>query len=285
MMLGFDGAGPEEPTAQDNGWDDDDTVEDADPGDPATVPEGGETPIGAPTAADAAAAAAASSLPAPTGIVKKPAPEPDPRKGLGLLIASGAVGAVAWGGAAARIGLVKKCIDGDQNVSTVLDCVRAIPSYLGLTVLVWLANDATYGLAPGAGVVRGRYEASEFAYSGKYDRKGTIWTAVGGATLGAGIIGKVALWAMSFNVFKCPTDTVEDVDNLDSCIRRKWTGMLLAHQFVSSTIAGGAGALGFGIYYTKERAARTKLFFRPEQVRITPFGNFDSLGLSLTGRF
>lgn len=77
---------------------------------------------------------------------------------------------------------------------------------------------------------------------------------------------------------------------LDDCLRKRLIGINLAHQFSSTMIAGGAGALAFGIYYNKERDAREKLFFRPQQVRLTPWGDFSirsnaALGMSLTGRF
>jgi hypothetical protein len=76
-----------------------------------------------------------------------------------------------------------------------------------------------------------------------------------------------------------------EADRFSSCLRRRLIGQYLGHQFASSTIAAGAGVLGFGIYYTKERAAREKLFFRPQQVRIMPYGDRGSMGLSLAGRF
>ena len=285
LSVGPEEAAPAEgddaaPDGDDNGWGDEDTVDSG----VTSEPTDGTNPTAPPV--DAAAVGATTPPTPADGIVKKPAPQPDQsKKGYGLLISAGVVGAIAWGAAGARIGLIRKCVDTDQDVSNIFDCVRQVSSYLGLTAMVWIANDVTYGLGPAAGMVRGRYEAGEYAYSGKYDRKGKIWTGVGGGIFGAGLLFKITLWALTFNVFKCPVDTVEDVNNVDDCLRRRMTGQLLAHQFASGMIAGGAGAMTYGIYYSKERAAREKLFFRPETVRVSPWGNIDTLGLSLSARF
>ncbi len=283
FAVGPEDAEGSEPPSDDNGWGDEDTVDSGVTTDPAT-PTDGTNPTAPPVDP---AAVGATQPPTPVdGIVKKPAPQPDQsRKGLGLLISAGVVGAIAWGAAGARIGLVRRCVDSDQNVENIFDCVRSISSYLGLTAMVWIANDVTYGLGPGAGMVRGRYEASEYAYSGKYDRKGTIWTAVGGGIFGVGLVSKITLWALTFNVFKCPVDEIADANEFDDCLRRRLTGQLLAHQFASGMIAGGAGAMTYGIYYSKERAAREKLFFRPETVRLSPWGSMDTMGMSLSARF
>lgn len=276
--------GDAEPEGDDNGWGDEDTVDSGVTSDPAAPADGTATP---PTPAEAAAVGASTPpTPVADGIVKKPAPLPDQsKKGYGLLISAGVVGAIAWGAAGARIGLIRRCVDTDQTVNNLFDCVRQVSSYLGLTAMVWIANDVTYGLGPGAGMVRGRYEAAEYVYSGKYDRKGKLWTGIGGGVFGVGLLSKITLWALTFNVFKCPTETIEDIENVDDCLRRRMTGQLLAHQFASGMIAGGAGAMTYGIYYSKERASREKLFFRPETVRLTPWGSLDTMGLSLSAKF
>jgi hypothetical protein len=287
-VLGAAATGPEdaappaepaaEPAGDDNGWGEEDTVAPADPtAPPVTQPVAPVGPAPDPT------------QPIPSGfnadgsIIKRPAPEPDPRKGIGLLVGAGVAGAVAWGVAGARIGLVSKsCVDTSDVGGSILDCVRKVPTYLGLTILVWLANDSTYALGPAAGLVRGRYEAGEYMYSGKYDRKPGVWAGTGGAIMGVGIISKVALWALSFNVLKCdPNDPAAFGD----CVRKRWTGMLVAHQFASGMIAGGAGAMTFGIVYGKERRSREKLFFRPEQVRLVPELSNEMAGMALVGRF
>lgn len=276
---------------EDMGWGEDDTVAPAEdpapPSDPVAPAAGTTAP---PPVSGMSPDGTVAGMSATGAIEKKPAPKPDRKQGIGLMVAAGAVGAVAWGMAGARIAMINRCVTTDQDVSSALTCVTEVPAYLGLTVLIWLANDTTYGLGPAAGMVRGRYEASEYAYSGKYDRKGTIWAATGGAIMGVGIIGKITSWALGFKVLNCPAGTVEEIEMLDDCLRKRLIGINLAHQFSSTMIAGGAGALAFGIYYNKERDAREKLFFRPQQVRLTPWGDFSirsnaALGMSLTGRF
>jgi hypothetical protein len=273
---------PEEgaPAGDDNGWGDEDTVAPA-PADPTAPPV--TQPVAPVGPAPQPVQPATPGVNPDGSIIKKPAPEPDPRKGIGLLVGAGVAGAVAWGVAGARIGLVSKsCVDTSDVGNSILDCVRKVPTYLGLTILVWLANDSTYALGPAAGLVRGRYEASEYMYSGKYDRKAGVWAGAGGAIMGVGIVSKIALWAMSFNVLKCDAN---DPAGFGDCVRKRWTGMLVAHQFSSGMIAGGAGAMTFGIVYGKERRSRERLFFRPEQVRIMPELNNEMLGLSLGGVF
>ena len=53
----------------------------------------------------------------------------------------------------------------------------------------------------------------------------------------------------------------------------------------SGMIAGGAGAMTFGIVYGRERRSREKLFFRPEQVRLVPELSDEMAGMALVGRF
>ena len=288
---GVHAAGPEA-TPEEGGWGEEDTVPDEAPAadtepaptDPATAPADPATdPTVAPAPAPAPAGTPGTAA-GGTGIVQKPAPEPGNKKGLGLMIAAGGVGAIAWGATAATAGLLSNsCAKGatvDNAGDTFGKCVTKATSILGLIVLKWLANDATYGLAPAAGLVRGRWEASDYVYSGNHDRKGTMLAAIGGGALGAGIIGKVVLWGLLPNTLRCPVDL-----GYGPCVRRRWVGYIIGQQVMSSTIAAGAGLLAFGVYYGKERKARERLFFRPDQVRIVPSMSPQFSGMSLAGRF
>ncbi|MEM6994708.1 MAG: hypothetical protein AAF721_29615 [Myxococcota bacterium] len=268
------------------GWDDEDSVpvdsEDTAP----TAEPAPEQPV-APATPAAGDPAAPGTVLGGSGIVKKPAPAPDNKKGLGLIIASGAVGAVAWGMAAAQAGIIaKSCVTGDETVddagTTITGCVTQAGTFILLTAFKWIPNSVTYGLAPGAGIVRGRWEAQDHAYSGNHDRNGTVFIAAGGAALGVGLIGKIVMWGLIPRTFACPIDPI---DEYGPCVRRRFAGYFLGQQFLSSSIAAGAGLLAFGIYYNKERAAREKLFFRPDQVRLIPNVTREFAGASLAGRF
>lgn len=279
-----DSPAPEDAPTDDNGWGDEDTVPEGDGSTPPATDAGpAEAPVADPTATAAPANAPGTVL-GGIGIEKKPAPAPSGKKGLGLMIAAAGVGAIAWGTAGATAGLISNsCVDGGSDVGgTLTTCVTKVTSVLGLTVLKWIANDVTYGLAPAAGLVRGRYEASENAYSGKFNRNGVMFAAIGGGALGVGIVGKVVLWGLIPKTFNCPIDPIEDYG---PCVRRRFVGYFIGQQFMSSSIAAGAGLLAFGIYYNKERKARERLFFRPEQVRLIPNVSQEFTGMTLAGRF
>lgn len=280
-------AGPEDG----DGWGDEDTVpEDSEWGEGDSVPEGGAPgPAEAPatTTPPATAPVGDGTVAGGSGITKKPAPPPDNQKrGLGLMISAGAVGGIAWAMSAAQAAIISKsCIedaDGGDPGGTISSCITQAGGLIALTAFKWIPNATTYGLAPAAGIVRGRYEAADFAYSGNHDRNGTLFAGLGGGILGLGIIGKVVMWAMVPRTFACPTNPIEDYG---PCVRRRWAGYFIGQQVMSSSIAAGAGLLAFGIYYNKERAARERLFFRPENVRIVPNVQREFTGMTLMGRF
>lgn len=273
-----------------DGWGDEDTVpEDSEWGEGDSVPEGGAPgpePASA-TTTPPATAPADGTVAGGSGITKKPAPAPDKQKrGLGLMISAGAVGGIAWAMSAAQAAIISKsCIedaDGGDPGGTISGCITQAGGLIALTAFKWIPNATTYGLAPAAGIVRGRYEAADFAYSGNHDRNGTLFAGLGGGILGLGIIGKVVMWALVPRTFACPTNPIEDYG---PCVRRRWAGYFIGQQVMSSSIAAGAGLLAFGIYYNKERAARERLFFRPENVRIVPDVQREFTGMTLMGRF
>ena len=277
--------GEDDEVPEDTEWGEGDTVPD---GTTDTGPATGAPATGAPAAGTPATGAPADGTVAGgSGITKKPAPPPDKQKrGLGLIIAAAGVGGVAWAMSAAQAAIISKsCIedaDGSDPGGTISSCITQAGGLIALTAFKWIPNATTYGLAPGAGIVRGRYEAADFVYSGNHDRNGTLFAGLGGGLLGLGIIGKVVMWALVPRTFACPTNPIEDYG---PCVRRRWAGYFIGQQVMSSSIAAGAGLLAFGIYYNKERAARERLFFRPDNVRIVPNFQREFAGVSLAGRF
>jgi len=222
-----------------------------------------------------------------TGIVKKPAPQPQDKKGIGLIAAAGAVGGLAiFAGVGRMVIISDACASGSEIVTdaeaSITNCVTSAKNLLSLTVLEWLANSTAYGLAPAAGLVRGHYDASSYVYSGSPDRKGLLLAGIGGGLLGAGVIAKVGLWAsvLSGKRFICPVDT-----NYGKCVRRNFVGYFGGVQLASSAITAGAGLLAYGVVYNRDRVAKERLFFRPEQVKLSPSLTRNFAGLSLTGRF
>ncbi len=266
--------------AADNGW-----------GEPSTEPAPGTEAVPTAEAPPGDASAPLPVLPTPpppgasTGLVKQPAPPPMGNTGIGLIVAAGAVGGVAIVSGVGRMVIISKsCATTTGLVSdtegSIGSCLRSAGSFIGLTVLEWTANAASYGLAPAAGVTRARYDGSNYMFSGRPDHNGAMLAGIGGGLLGLGVLTKVGLWATLTSRFTCNADA-----EYGKCVRRRFTAYFGAQQLGSSAIAAGAGLLAYGIVYRKDRAAKERLYFRPEQVRLGPSFSRQFTGLSLSGRF
>ncbi len=262
-----------EDAAAENGWDEPEP--EAAPADEAPPAEVGPAP--APVVTPVA--------PSTGTIVKKPAPPPPDKNGLGLMIAAGAVGGVALASGVGRMVIISNACATTGDVvndaeASIGRCVRDAGSLLGLTVLQWTANTGTYVLAPLAGMVRGQFDSSRYMYEGKPNHNGLLLAGIGGGVLGIGVIAKVGLWASLTSRFVCTPDA-----EYGKCVRRKFVGYLGGQQVASMAIGAGAGLLAYGVFYNKERKAKERLFFQPEQVRLAPSVGRNYSGFSLTGRF
>ncbi|MCA9655233.1 MAG: hypothetical protein H6712_12165 [Myxococcales bacterium] len=280
---------PEDAAAA-NGWD-----EPAE--EPAADPAATDPSATAPATTDPAATV--EPVPAPvvppptdTGIVKKPAPKPADKKGIGLIVGASAVGGVAIAMGVGRMVIISDaCASGSEFImdtgGSLTKCVTAAKNLLTFTVVEWIFNATSYGLAPAAGMVRARYDASSYVYSGKPNRNGILLAGIGGGVLGVGVIAKITLWGslLSGKRFLCPAGSEEEILDYGKCVRRNFVGYFGGVQLASTAIAAGAGLLAYGVFYNKDRQAKERLFFRPEQVRVSPTFSHQYAGLSLTGRF
>lgn len=196
------------------------------------------------------------------------------QNGLGLMIASGAVGAVAWGTMGWRMAIVRNGCRNDTDLTTVSeeDVAELVGSGVGcanarvLSTLAWvlqsLPNSVNWGLAPAAGMLRGEYDAARFVLEGAPDRQHKVFIGVGAGLLGAGAIGRIALVFIRarslFNPTKsyivtCIEGDMTTPEEFFDCYARKNMLHFFGHQLTSASVGLGAGLLAYGVSYGKNR--------------------------------
>lgn len=225
----------------------------------------------------------------PAEIVK-----PGYSKGTGLIIGASITGGLAWVIGLTRMGFVKQCEDaltdasgmptGESGVDAASKCLfRAGAGNIALGIVQVPMNWATWGMAIGAGIMRGRYEGTEHAWTGHESRKANAFIGAGAGMLAVGVIGRVLTMAFAATPYKNFAED-GDADQLFKSIRLRLFGI----QMSSAMIAAGAGLLAFGVVYRKNYNAESS---RLKQVRVSPVLSTDPYtgasytGFSLTGRF
>ncbi|HET6581940.1 MAG TPA: hypothetical protein VFG69_00810 [Nannocystaceae bacterium] len=253
-----------------------------------------DEPITDPPAPAPAPAPAVEQTPPPgmqeTHEVTRPLTHP----GIGLMVGAGVAGLAGWGLMAGKMGLVNRCSDdidstmttGDAEV-TAYSCFTSAKAILGLSVAGWFVNWATWGLAAGAGAVRGKHDGVGYAWDGTPDRKSVGFIAGGAATMGIGLlgVGLTRVFALT-NILRCPIDT-----EVDHCVKRRLNGYFAGVQISSALVATGLGLMIYGIVYRKSRRQFEDKAPRVSHVQVVPdvslfrgAGGAYS-GLALTGRF
>lgn len=235
-------------------------------------------------------AAAVESKPAgPTHEVVRP----KTHSGIGLMVGAGAAGATAWGLTIGKIVLAERCNDSIQEGGTVEDaqvtvfqCFKNIKSILGLSIAGWFANWATWGLAAGAGGVRGKHDGVRFAWEGRPDRVAGGFIGGGAAMLGVGVVGIGVSRVLALTkILQC--DVNADINN---CVTRGFRGYFAGLQVSSSLVAAGLGLMVYGIVYRKnrqmfkDRSRVATLQIVPDN-SLFPRSGYDYNGLALTGKF
>ncbi|MFO0636860.1 MAG: hypothetical protein U0168_28860 [Nannocystaceae bacterium] len=246
--------------------------------------------------------------PATTTAAPTPTPAPKPaadanakpsyRKGTGLIIGASITGGLGWVLGLTRMAFVKKCSDAIQDAnnaqkgfSAASTCfTRAGLGNLLLLPFQYTLNAATWGLAPAAGAVRGRYDGVEHAWARRPSRKAGVFIGVGAGVLALGVIGRIVAAAMVGAPFKkLSADALAaDPDGAVDDFARAYRLRLFGVQISSASIALGAGLLAFGAAYRKNYDAQSKFL---KQVRIMPDVQIDprvglgSAGLAVSGRF
>jgi hypothetical protein len=242
------------------------------------------------TPGDPADAVAPAPVPPPVLPVPAPPPmivtRPAPPSGLGLMIGAGVTGGLGWLIALAKLSAAKKCrsafgeavLDpGASGVDAIRQCARSSGAIVGLTLPGWLVNDVTYGLAPAAGVARGKYDGARAAWDGQPNRKTPVFIGVGAGLLAAGVVGRITTLVVFFRQL--------NVDRLFA--HYPLSAHFVLTQLSVASIQGGAGLLGYGLAYKKMRTnedARRKAAGIAD-LRLAPQVGWAYSGLSLTGQF
>lgn len=264
------------------GWDDPPAEEAAPTGEvppPEVTPATAPPPSSVPTVA----------LP-PGGNAK-----PKYTKGTGLIIGASITGGLGWIAALTRLAFVKQCENAIEDAGDLQSgaaagwtCfARAGVGNVALAIPQYTLNAATWGLAAGAGAVRGRYDGVEDAWSGKPSRKTNAFIGAGAGLLALGIVGRITAAATVRLPFRHVL--VEDPADIDAkAFARDYRARLIGVQLSSAVIGLGAGLLAYGVAYKKHHSEQSKVI---QQVRVTPDFNLDPRsgmgygGLALSGRF
>ncbi|MEX1366074.1 MAG: hypothetical protein AB1Z98_23315 [Nannocystaceae bacterium] len=227
--------------------------------------------------ADPAAAAPAVGM--------APVAKPIVSKGTGLVIGASVTGGLAWATAIGRLVAINRCVTAIESGSIEASGTQCIfqtgPALVILTPLGWTFNAATYGLAPAAGVIRGKHDGIAAAWGDGPDRNTGAFIGSGAGLLGLGVVGRV----ITFFTFGRSLSKCTDGNACRTAMRLHFVGA----QLSSASIAAGAGLLGYGVAFKKnrdsEKARRTSAGLAKMNLRLAPQLGFDYQGLSLTGRF
>lgn len=217
---------------------------------------------------------------------------PKTHHGIGLTIGAGLAGATAWGLTIGKIVLTKRCNESIQEGGTQMDaevtlykCFTNVKAILGLSVAGWFANWATWGLAAGAGGVRGKDDGVRYAWEGRPNYAAGGLIGGGAAMFGVGLVGiGLARGLALTKMLQCDVNA-----NINNCLTRGFRGYFAGVQISSSLVAVGLGMMVYGLVYRKNRrqfADRkvTELRIVPDvSVYRTSGSNYN--GLALTGRF
>lgn len=221
-------------------------------------------------------------VPVPQGIVVKPTVQ----TGIGLMIAAGATGGLGWVIALSKLSALNKCKSaigeavvggGSGAFGAFGQCLKSTGSMVGLTIPGWIVNDVTYGLAPAAGVYRGRFDGTNAAWEGKPMRPVPVFIGLGAGLLAGGIAGRiltmVAFWRQL---------------NPERLFQKYPLGAhFVLQQVAAASIQAGGGFLGYGLAY--KRAKTTEDSRRKAagmaNVKLAPQLGFAYNGLALTGQF
>ncbi|MBK6919187.1 MAG: hypothetical protein IPH07_17465 [Deltaproteobacteria bacterium] len=254
--------------------------------------EDAEVPPPTPTEDDETLAPAPASTPAPVPTKANANAKPEYRKGTGLIVAASITGGIGWALGLTRMAFVQQCVDAaksadsiDTGASAGSKCLlRAGAGNLGLGILQYGFNIATWGLAPAAGAVRGRWDGVDRAWSAKARRKAGVFIGVGAGVLALGVIGRITAAVLVGRPFRHLDPTNFDADAFSRDYRLRLFGV----QLSSAAIAAGAGLLAFGVAHGKAYDAQSKFL---KQVRVAPAFNLDPrsgssyAGVALSGRF
>lgn len=233
------------------------------------------------------------------------------KKGVGMMAAAGAVGAVGWGVMAWRIARIKRLCTADSvdvmsvsedDLSSVTesaaDCfVSARGGNAGLWVLQALPNAVNWGLAPGAASVRAKYDAVRSVKNGDVQRKPGVFIGTGAGLLTAGGVGRIIVAVIRIRSINpvngiaanCLDGADTQTDEFFDCYADRNALLYGMHQLTSSAIAGGAGLLAYGVVYKRERRNYERNYGAEKAAKleftVAPQLSLDYSGVSANLRF
>ena len=235
-------------------------------------------------ATDPAPSVPAPSVPAPTPVA--PPSDAAPKrpiygKGTGLIVAASVTGGLAWVAGLSRMAIISNCArqveEGTIGDGSMACIFRAGTASLLLFPTQWALNYATWGLAPAAGAVRGRYDGVAHAYEGVPERSVGAFIGSGAALLGVGVIGRVAMYPMFGRALR---GCVDDGSKCLTYLRLQAFGV----QMSAAMIGAGAGLLAYGIAYNSNSKKHSRLL-EAHAIRVTPQIGWEYTGMGVSGRF
>jgi hypothetical protein len=250
--------------------------------DPVDEPTETDTPVDGDLSTEEVAPTDPVPAPTPTVPPAQAIPQrPNVSKGTGLIVAASVTGGLAWVVGLTRMAIISRCArqieDGELGDGSFGCIFRAGTASLILFPTQWTLNWATWGLAPAAGAIRGRYDGVAYAFDGDPDRSTGAFIGSGAALLGVGVIGRIAMYPMFGRAL---SGCVEDGAKCLTHLRLQAFGV----QLSAAMIGGGAGLLAYGIAYNSSSKKYGRLLDE-HALRIAPQVGLDYTGLALSGRF
>ncbi len=233
------------------------------------------------------------------------------QKGIGLMATSGALAGVGIGIMAWRISRIRRLCTADSvdvmsvsqddlsNVTeSAADCfVSGRGANAGLWFLQALPNAVNWGIAPGAGTVRAKYDAARSVKNGDLQRRPGIFIGTGAGLLGAGAIGRIIVMVIRIRSLNpvngvaanCIEDGNTDTKDFFDCYADRNAMLYGMHQLTSSAIAAGGGLLAYGVVYKRTRKQLENVYGAKETTKlefsVQPQLSLDYTGVSAALRF
>jgi hypothetical protein len=226
-------------------------------------------------------------LPAPAPVIK-----PVHHSGIGLMIAAGVTGGLGWVIALSKLSALNSCKSaigeavlsgGRGGAGAFGQCLQSTKAMAGLTIPGWIVNDVTYGLAPAAGMYRGRYDGANAAWDGKPQRPAPVFIGVGAGLLAGGIVGRIA----TFVAFWRQLSIRRALEGNIPFEKYPLGAHFVLQQVAAASIQAGGGLLGYGLAYKKSKTTEDgrRKAAGLANLSLAPQVGWAYTGLGLTGEF
>ncbi len=307
-----------EPTP-DPSWQDDGAVEEEDDGEAPSEDAVPDAPV-ADGSSESATASIEGTQPAAPLVATDPVTAPPltiedinipEQKGIGLMATSGALAGVGIGVMAWRISRIKRLCTADSvdamsvsqdDLSRITDeaadCfVSGRGANAGLWFLQALPNAVNWGIAPGAGTVRAKYDAARSVKTGEIQRKPGVFIGTGAGLLGAGAVGRIVVMVIRIRSLNpvngiaanCIEGGNTDPKDFFGCYADRNALLYGMHQLTSTVVAAGGGLLAYGVVYKRTRKQLENVYGVEKtaklELSVQPQLSLDYTGVSAALRF